>query len=124
MLAEHNMHMRAALLALGCLTLAACSTAADAQVAYVPPSLPTMEAITKGVKQAAGEAKLKPPLQISDLRQTDHGPGRFMLCTRAVDPKSNLVATYAVFFDNNEYKGERLPVIMDECEKQSYRPLS
>ena len=83
-----------------------------------------MEAMAKGVKQAAEEAKLKPPLQISDLRQSDHGPGRFMLCTRAVDPKSNLVVTYAVFFDNNEYKGERLPVIMDECEKQSYRPLS
>jgi hypothetical protein len=29
-----------------------------------------------------------------------------------------------VFFDNDEYKGERLPVILDECEKQSYRPIS
>ena len=86
--------------------------------------MPTMEAVAKGVKQAADEAKLKPPLQVSDLRQSDHGPGRFMLCMHAMDPKSNLVVTYAVFFDSNEYKGERLPVILDECEKQSYRPLS
>ena len=89
MLAEHD--MRAALMALGCVALAACSTATDSQLAYIPPSLPTVEAITKGVKQAADEAKLKPPLQISELRQSDHGPGRFMLCTHAMDPKSNLV---------------------------------
>jgi hypothetical protein len=57
MLAEHD--MRAALMALGCLALAACS---DSQLAYIPPSLPTVEAITKGVKQAADEAKFKPPL--------------------------------------------------------------
>ena len=96
----------------------------NSQAAYVPPSMPTMAAIAKGAKQAADEAKLKPPLQISDLRQTDHGPGRFMLCMRAMDPKSNLAVTYAVFFDNDAYKGERLPVILDECEKQSYRPIS
>ena len=116
--------IRAALLALVCFTLTACSTGLDSQAAYVPPSMPTMVAIAKGAKQAAEEAKLKPPLQISDLRQTDHGPGRFMLCMRAMDPKSNLVTTYAVFFNNDEYKGERLPAILDECEKQSYRPLS
>ncbi len=123
MLAQND--MRLALVALGCLTLAACSTGADStNVPYVPPSLPTLEATAKGVKQAAEEAKLKPPIQISDLRQSDHGPARCVLCRRAMDPKSNLAATYAVFFDNNDYKGERLPVIMDECEKQSYRPLS
>jgi hypothetical protein len=122
MLTEND--IRVMLVAIGCLALSACSTGIDSQAAYVPPSMPTMEAVAKGVKQAADEAKLKPPLQVSDLRQSDHGPGRFMLCMHAMDPKSNLVVTYAVFFDSNEYKGERLPVILDECEKQSYRPLS
>jgi hypothetical protein len=119
MLAEND--IRVALVAFGCLALSACSTGINSQAAYIPPTMPTMEAVAKGVKQAADEAKLKPPLQISDLRQTDHGPGRFMLCMHATDPKSNLVVAYAVFFDSNEYKGERLPVILDECEKQSYR---
>jgi hypothetical protein len=27
-----------------------------------------------------------------------------------------------VFFDNNDYKGLRQPVILDGCEKQNYRP--
>ena len=60
---------------------------------------------------------------MSDLRETYHGPGRFILCMRGLEPKSNRTVTYAVFFDNNDYKGSRLPTILDECEKQSYRPL-
>jgi hypothetical protein len=115
--------MRAALIALVCLTLAACSTGTDSRIAYVPPSMPTAEAMGKGIKKAAEDAKLKPPIETSDLRQVDHGPGHFMLCMRAMDPKSNLAVTYTVFFENEDYKGLRLPVILDECEKQSYRPL-
>jgi hypothetical protein len=122
MLAEND--MRASLVALGFLALAGCSTGVDSRIAYVEPSIPTMEAAASGVKKAAGDAKLTAPLQMSDLRQTDHGPGRFMLCMRGFDPKTNLVVTYAVFFDNNEYKGLRLPVILDGCEKQDYRPAS
>ena len=116
--------MREPLIALVCLTLAACSGTDSTSVSFVPPSMPTMEAMGKGVKKAAEEAKLKPPIEISDLRQVDHGPGRFMLCMRAMDPKSNLAVTYAVFFENEDYKGLRLPVILDACEKQSYRPFS
>jgi hypothetical protein len=31
--------------------------------------------------------------------------------------------TYVMFFNNNTYLGLRLPVILDHCEKQNYRPL-
>jgi hypothetical protein len=30
---------------------------------------------------------------------------------------------YAVFFDNNTYKGDRLSVMIDDCEKQTYGPV-
>jgi hypothetical protein len=89
---------------------------------YTPPSVPTMEALGKGIKQAATDAKLINPIEISDLHQTDHGPGGFLLCIRGVDSKYKRVVTYAVFFDNDVYKGLRLPGILDDCEKQNYRP--
>jgi hypothetical protein len=60
---------------------------------------------------------------MSDLRHTDHGPGAFILCIRGVESKYKRVVTYAVFFDNNDYKGLRLPVMIDDCEKQDYRPF-
>ena len=97
----------------------------ESQIApYVPPSMPTMEAAGKGIKQAAAEAKLSEPIEMSDLHQTDHGPGRYLLCIRGVESKYKRVVTYAVFFDNNDYKGLRLPVILDDCEKPNYRPFS
>jgi hypothetical protein len=55
--------------------------------------------------RAAADAQLTAPMEMSDLRETDHGPGRFLLCMRVLEPKSNRVVTYAVFFDNNDYKG-------------------
>jgi hypothetical protein len=105
----------------GCATSSAGSSLLDAQ-AYAPPSMPTMAAATKGIAQAVAEEKLTGPIEMSDLRQTDHGPGRFMLCIRAVGPKDSRAATYAVFFDNDDYKGTRMSVIMDYCEKQAYQP--
>src|ERR1035438_9829707 len=121
---EPPLNMRATIAALSCLTLAACSTAVESQVApYVPPSMPTMEAQGRGIKQAAADAKLTEPIEMSDLRQTDHGPGRYLLCIRGVESKYKRVVTYAVFFDNDDYKGLRLPVILDDCEKQEYRPF-
>jgi hypothetical protein len=117
--------MRKAIVALGCLTLAACTTGVDSHVpAYVPPSMPTTDAAGKGIKQAAELAKLTDPIEISDFRETDHGPGRFIVCIRGVESKYHRIVTYAVFFDNNDYKGQRLPVILDRCEMQSYRPVS
>lgn len=113
---------RRALAALGCLTLAACSFGVDST--YVPPSMPTTEAAAKGIKQAVAEAKLTEPIEISDFRETDHGPGRFIVCMRGVESQYHRIVTYAAFFENDEYKGLRLPVILDDCEKQNYRPFS
>jgi hypothetical protein len=90
--------------------------------AYVPPSMPTTAAASEGIKKAATEEKLTGPIEMSDLRETDHGPGRFVLCIRGVELKYRRVGTYAVFFDNNDYKGSRMSVMIDDCEKQDYRP--
>jgi hypothetical protein len=112
-----------AALAAACLTLAACDPGVPAPPAvYIPPSRPTTEAISNVIKLAATEAHLTGPIEMSDLRPTDHGPGHFMLCIRGV---SNDVrtGTYAVFFDNDSYMGLRLPVILDACETQNYRPV-
>jgi hypothetical protein len=80
---------------------------------YVPPSMPTTQAISNVIKL---------PIEMSDLRPTDHGPGHFMLCIRGVsnDSRTNV---YEVFFDNNNCMGLRLPAILDACEKQNYYPV-
>jgi hypothetical protein len=122
---DHGLPLKinAALAAMVCLTLAACSTGEPAPpVVYVPPSMPTTEAIGKGIKQAATDAHLIGPLEMSDLRPNDHGIGHFMLCIRGVSNDSR-TGIYAVFFDNNNYVGLRLPAILDACEKQNYRPF-
>ena len=114
-----------ALVVLLCTALAACSALEGFSTAnpYVVPSMPTMAAATTGATRAAAEAKLTGPIEMSDLRQTDRGPGRFMLCIRNAQPKDGRAATYySVFFDNDDYKGSRMSVIMDDCEKQAYRP--
>ena len=84
--------------------------------------MPTAEALSKVIKQAVTEAKLIGPIEMSDLRPNDHGVGHFMLCMRGVSNDSR-TGTYAVFFDDNDYKGLRLPVISDGCEKQNYHPV-
>jgi len=108
-----------------CLTLAGCSSSEEFTTVapYVTPSLPTLYAANKGVAQAISEEQIKGPLEISDPRETDHGPGRFVLCLRGVEPKYNRNSTYAVFFDNDDYKGSRMSVMIDDCEKQAYRPF-
>jgi hypothetical protein len=112
-----------AALAAACLTLAACDPGVPAPPAvYIPPSMPTTQAITNVIKLAATEAHLTGPIEMSDLRPTDHGPGHFMLCMRGGSNDSR-TGTYAVFFDNNNYMGLRLPVILDACEKQNYYPV-
>jgi len=117
--------MRAPVALLFCSMLAACSFAGDTSIIkpYIEPSLPSLEAARTGVKQAAGEAKITGPIEMSDLRQADHGPGSFMLCMRGLEPASGKIRTYAVFFNNNDYKGSRLPVVLDDCERQNYRPV-
>jgi hypothetical protein len=89
---------------------------------YVPPSMPTAEALRNVIKQAATDAKFIAPIEISDLRPNERGVGHFMLCMRGVS-NDYRTGTYAVFFDDNVYKALRLPVITDGCEKQNYHPV-
>jgi hypothetical protein len=117
------MTMRTPAVLLLCSTLAACATGEPAPpVAYVTPTMPTTEALGKGIKQAVADAHLTGPIEMSDLRPNDHGVGHFILCIRGVSNDSR-TGTYAVFFDNNDYKGLRQPVVLDGCEKQNYRPV-
>jgi hypothetical protein len=107
------------------LMLAACSSVPDAPLPeYVKPSPPTEKAIVTNVPAVVVATKMTGPIEISDVRPTDHGPGRFYVCVRQVNsPPDTRPRYYSVFFDNDLYKGERLSVIMDECETQTYRPL-
>lgn len=110
------------------LMLAACSSdpglPASTYAPYVPPSPPTQNAIVTVATVVAAEAKLSAPLQISAIRQSDHGPGLYFICLREANPPPDKRQRYySVFFDNDAYKGSRLSVIMDECEKQTFTPL-
>ena len=114
------------LVVLLCFTLAACSSSTEESSIigpYIPPSMPTMIGVHEGIKKAAAEEKVTGPIEMSDVRQTDHGPGRFVLCIRGEQPASGPRRTYAVFFDNNDYKGSRMSVMIDDCEKQNYHAL-
>ena len=116
--------MRAPIVLLFCSTIAACSTSESLppMQPYAPPSMPTAAALIAGIKQAATEAKFLDPIEVSDLRPNDRGVGHFMLCMRGVSNDSR-TGTYAVFFDNNDFKGSRMSVMIDNCEKQDYRPV-
>jgi hypothetical protein len=108
------------------LMLAACSSdpglPASIYAPYVPPSPPTQKAIVAVATAAA--AKLAAPLQISAVRQTDHGPGQYFICLREANPPPDKHQRYySVFFDNDTSEGSRLSVIMDECETQAFSPL-
>jgi hypothetical protein len=107
------------------LMLAACSSDPSLPAStYVPPSPPTQNAIVPIATAAAAEVKLAGPLQISAVRQTDHGPGQYFICLREANPPSDKRQRYySVFFDNDTSKGSRLSVIMDECETQAFSPL-
>jgi hypothetical protein len=116
------LNIAVALAAVACLALAACDSGVPAPpVVYVPPSMPTFPAANAGIKEAIGYAKLLPPIEISDFRPTDFGPGRFVACIRGVS-NDYRTGTYAVFFNNNQLLGLRLPVGSD-CEHQNYRPF-
>jgi hypothetical protein len=80
--------------------------------------------VREGIKKAATEEKLAGPIEMSDLRQSDHGPGRFVLCIRGAGSASDPRRTYAVFFEHDDYKGVRMSVVIDDREKQGYRPLT
>lgn len=107
-----------------CLLLSGCSsiwadTSAPLPVAQ-PVEAPSQETIQKGVKAAMREAKLVAPIEVSAVRTTDHGPGRYFVCMREAIPSPNGPRIpYAVFFENG-YVGLRQSVIMESCEQQQY----
>jgi hypothetical protein len=110
------------------LMLAACSSdpglPESTYKPYAPPSPPTEKAVVGAVPAVAAEAKLSAPLQISAVRQTDHGLGLYFICLREANPPPDKRQRYySVFFDNDAYKGDRLSVIMDQCELQTFSPL-
>jgi hypothetical protein len=117
--------MRALVVLLICSTLAACAAPAELPLwkPYAPPSAPTTTAVSDGIKRAVAEEKVSNPLEISALRQTDHGLGAFVVCLRGAGSASGRRTTYAAFFDNNDYKGSRMSVLIDDCEKQDYQPF-
>jgi hypothetical protein len=106
------------------LLLSACSSVNTTEPpAYVRPSPPTEKAIGAAVAAIAKEAKLVTPLEISAVRPNDHGPGSFFVCVREVNPPPDKPRHYySTFLDNDDYKGSRLSVIMDQCELQTYSP--
>ncbi len=108
-----------------CFVLSGCSPSIDLPPAsYVPPSPPSAKAEYDGANQAAFEEKLTGSVEISDVRESDHGPGRYLVCLRGADSSFSSRHTYAVFFENDDYKGVRMSVMVDECEKQSFRPFA
>jgi hypothetical protein len=89
---------------------------------YVPPSPPTLAGVREGIKRVAMVEKLTGLIEMSDPRQSNHGPGRLVLWLRGAESEFSPRRTYAVFFDNEDYKGVRMSVMIDDCEKQDYRP--
>jgi hypothetical protein len=106
-------------------TLTACSSEPRSlEPIYVPPSPPTEKAILAIIQGVAAEAKLGAPLQISDVRLADRGPGRYFICLRGTNAQPDeRQRYYAVFFDNDIYKGSRLSVITEQCEIQTFNPV-
>ena len=59
------------------------------------------------------------------MRPTDHGPGSYFVCIReVVSPTSEKRPTYSVLYNSDDYKGERLSVILDACEIQAFAPIN
>jgi hypothetical protein len=106
------------------LLLSGCSSAFAPSDNYTHPSPPVDFAVIAGIRKAASEAKLGPQLEISDVRPTDHGPGSHFVCMReVVNSNSEKRPSYSVFYDNDDYKGARLSVILDACEAQAFSPI-
>jgi hypothetical protein len=51
-------------------------------------------------------------------------PRQLYVMYTCVESKYSRIVTYAVFFDDEVYKGLRTSVILDNCEKQYYRPVT
>lgn len=123
--AEANGIMARRCIILTIFLLSGCSsTPSSLEPVYVPPSPPTEKAIASGVAALALQAKLVAPLEVSEVRPNNHGPGSFFVCVREANPPPDKPRRryYSIFFDNDKYQGPRPSVIMDQCELQTYRP--
>src|SRR5271168_4772742 len=90
------------------LALGGCSSTGLPPPAYTAPSPPTRAAMMTGLRQAASEAKLTAPVEISPMRKTDRGGlGSYFVCLREVNPASDKRFVYSAFFDDDVYKGAR-----------------
>ena len=112
-----------------CFLLSACSSiwadTSAAPPAALPAAAPSQEALQKIITNVAKEAKLAGPVEMSAVRQTDHGPGDYFVCLREANAVPNAPRlTYSVFFDGDAYKGSRQSVILEACERQQYAPAN
>jgi hypothetical protein len=142
--------MRSAGIGVLFLLLSACASVDSPPSTYMPPSEPTRDAVIAGLKTVALETKVTAPLEVSAVRPSDHGPGRYFVCLRATlpapasagaptditagepsspsqpppspSPVPRLVYL-SVFFDSDVYKGARQAVIIDACEIQPFLPV-
>jgi hypothetical protein len=104
--------------------LAACGTALPPAI-DTPIAPPTPEKALTGAYQAVDEERLTGYIEASAVREGKSlGPGEYMLCLRGSPSPMVPRRTYAVFFSNDEYKGVRLSIMLDECEKQEFSPLA
>jgi hypothetical protein len=108
-----------------CAALGGCSIPMDNLTeapVYVPPGAPSSVAKIEGLKKAINEEKLKGRVEFSNVRISDRGWGRYMVCLKG-SRDQQAPNYYSVFFDNNDYKGVRESVIYDFCVQQSFRPM-
>jgi hypothetical protein len=104
--------------------LAACGGVDIPPAVDTPLVAPTPEKALEGARKAADEEKLTGLIEVSAVREGKSlGPGDYMLCLRGSPSPLEPHRTYAVFFNNDEYRGVRLSIILDECESQAFNPL-
>ena len=111
-----------------CLLLTGCSSVWVDTPAPLPDrepvGAPSQTAIQQGVNVFVKDAKLKQPFEVSAARRTDRGPGQYYVCLREVNATAERSRyVFSVFFNNEDYKGSRQSVIMEDCENQLYNPI-
>jgi hypothetical protein len=103
-----------------CFSLAASSSVSkNILQAVFPPPDPTLA--VKGLKQAALEAKLAEPLEISQpIESNPISTPRWIICLRSGASDESRRRVYSIFFKDNDYVLSRLSVIVDRCDGQVF----